>query len=130
MLYAFGDDKDPLPETVRVLDEMVTDYIIEICHTATKAAEVSGRQKLKVDDFKFAIRNDEIALGKVRDLFKMEKLLKESRKQFDDGEGKIGLERGGRKRKVDEAELDASVAAKETGGVEDDVGEDDLEDER
>ena len=98
MLYAYGDDKDPLDETVRVLDEIVTDYIIETAHTANKAAEYSGRQKIKNDDFMFAIRKDEFATGRVRELHLMEKRLKEQRKQFDTGEGKVGLERGGRKK--------------------------------
>ena len=98
-LYAFGDDKNPLPETIRVLDEIVTDYIIDTVHTASKAATVSGRGKVKADDFKFAIRNDEVATGRVKELLTMEKNLKDARKQFDTGEGKVGLERGGRGRR-------------------------------
>ena len=102
-LYAFGDDKDPLPETVRVLDDIVTDFIIETCHTAAKAAEINGRAKIKVDDFKFAIRHDEMATGRVRELLQLDKQLKDSRKQIDLMEGKVGLERGpgrGRKKAV------------------------------
>lgn len=104
-LFAFGDDKHPLPETVRILDEIVTDYVIDTVQTASKAATVSGRGKVKADDFKFAIRHDEVATGRVKELLTMEKSLKDARKQFDTGEGKVGLERGprGRKRKVDVA---------------------------
>ena len=98
MLYAFGDDKEPLEETVRILDEITTDFVIETSHTAARVAEYSGRAKIKNDDFMFAIRKDEIATGRVRELQMMEKHLKEHRKQFDTGEGKIGLERGGRKK--------------------------------
>lgn len=98
MLFAFGDDKDSLPETVRVVDEILTDFIIETCHTAAKSAEVSGRTKLKVDDFKFAIRHDDLMTGRVKELLHMEKVLKEKRTQFDTTEGKVGLERGGRKK--------------------------------
>ncbi|MCJ1461299.1 Transcription initiation factor TFIID subunit 13 [Mycoblastus sanguinarius] len=100
-LYAFGDDKEPLAETIRVLDEIVTDYVIETCHTAAKSAEVAGRQKIKVDDFKFAIRKDEVGTGRVKELLQMEKVLKDQRKQFDTEEGRVGLERGGRKKKED-----------------------------
>ena len=139
-LYAFGDDKHPLPETVRVLDEIVTDYIIDTVQTASKAATVSGRGKVKADDFRFAIRNDEVASGRVKELLTMEKSLKDARKQFDTGEGKVGLERGGRARrkKGDEADLDGEgeagvrkgrrKAKREEGmgndGADDDVDED------
>jgi len=102
MLYAFGDDIDPLDETVRVLDEIVTDYIIETSHTAAKAAEVSGRTKLKADDFKFAIRKDEVATGRLKELIVADKEIKTTKKVFDDTEGRVGLERGGRKRKREE----------------------------
>lgn len=97
-LYAFGDDEAPLPETVRVLDEIVTDFIIETCHVAAHAAHYSGRQKVKVDDFLFAIRKSPEMLGRVQELLKMDRELKEARKQFDAAEGKVGLERGGKKR--------------------------------
>lgn len=102
MLYAFGDSPEPLPETLRVLDELVTDFIIELCHQAARAAAVSRRQKVKVEDIKWAIRTDELMLGRVRELFGMDKTLKEARKQFSTDEGKVGLERGGRKRKFKE----------------------------
>ena len=128
-LYAFGDDKEPLDETVRILDEITTDYILETCHTAAKSAEVSGRQKIKVDDFKFAIRKDEVATGRVKELFQMEKHLKESRKQFDTDEGRIGLERGGRKKKGDGKE-ELTFEAKEDGKEDDmviDEGDEDAE---
>ena len=123
-LYAFGDDKEPLPETVRVLDEIVTDYIIETCHAAARSADIVGRQKIKVDDFKFAIRNDELATGRVKELLQIDKELKDSRKQFDTGEGKVGLERGGRKKKAEDPEVDQSTGGKV---VEGDVGEDDVD---
>lgn len=135
-LFAFGDDKHPLPETVRILDEIVTDYVIDTVQTASKAATVSSRGKVKADDFKFAIRHDEVATGRVKELLTMEKSLKDARKQFDTGEGKVGLERGprGRKRKVDAAVEgnarggDAGTVKREKhdgpGGEEDELDED------
>ncbi len=143
-LFAFGDTHSPLPETVRVLDEIITDYIIETCQTAARAAEYSGRQKIKTEDFKFAIRRDELASGRVNDLLSTEKEIRKARKQFDDTEGKKGLERGGRKRKADEIfgedEEDGKGKGRrgkrrvkrESEGVEEDggdldVGEEDLE---
>lgn len=104
LLYAFGDCPEPLPETVRVLDEIVTDFIIETCHAAARSAAASRRQKIKVEDFKWAMRSDEMMLGRIRELMGMDKELKEARKQFSTEEGKVGLERGGRKRKFREGD--------------------------
>ncbi|KAL8872706.1 MAG: hypothetical protein Q9174_001706 [Haloplaca sp. 1 TL-2023] len=101
LLYAHGDDPDPLPETVRVLDEITTDFIIETCHAASRHATMSNRQKVKLEDFKFVVSKDERLLGRMMELIGMEKELKEARKGFNTDEGKVGLERGpaGRKRK-------------------------------
>ncbi|KAI4254052.1 MAG: hypothetical protein LQ352_003325 [Teloschistes flavicans] len=101
LLYAHGDDPDPLPETVRVLDEITTDFVIETCHAASRHATLNNRQKVKLEDFKFVVSKDERLLGRMTELIGMEKELKEARKGFNTDEGKIGLERGavGKKRK-------------------------------
>ena len=128
MLYAFGDDKNPLDETARVLDEIATDFLIETCHTAAKSAEYSGRTKIKLDDFKFAIRGDELLTGRHKELLSQDKVLKDARKQIADiDEGKVGLERGGRKRKEDkivEKEATEGVAKREVHGDEE-LGDED-----
>ena len=85
-LYAFGDDHEPLPETVRILDELVTDFVIETCHGAAQSAQYSNRQKIKVDDFKHAIRGGELMLGRVQELAAIEKKLKEARRPVDLGD--------------------------------------------
>ena len=58
----------PFPETLRVLDEIVTDFIIETCHEAVSHAALVGRQKLTVHDFKFVIHKDRAKLGRVQTL--------------------------------------------------------------
>ena len=98
MLYAFGDDSEPLFETMRVLDTIIVDFIIQTCHDAAAVANYSGRQKVKADDFKFAIRKSPAMVGRVMDLLNKDVELKDARKQFDVGEGKVGLERGGKKK--------------------------------
>ena len=103
---------------MRILDEIVTDFIIETCHQAARNATYSNRQKIKVDDFKFAIRNDEALLGRVQELLSMDKELKEARKQIDDvmTEGKAGLERA---RPTKEARRGKRKGAHGEGGEED-----------
>ena len=60
-------------------------------------------------------------LGRVREMLATDKTMKEMRRQFDTEEGKIGLERGGRKRKAgdgDEEEKVEKVAKKKVKGEE------------
>ncbi|KAK8244203.1 transcription initiation factor IID, 18kD subunit-domain-containing protein [Phyllosticta capitalensis] len=81
-LVAFGDDRHPLPETIRVLDEIITDFIIETCHEAALCASYSRRAKIKVDDFKFILRKDPVKLGRVTELLNKEKEIRTQRKVF------------------------------------------------
>ena len=93
LLYAFGAPTDPsepptrpsepYPETLRLLDEIVTDFIIETCHNAVAVATYSGRQKLKMDDFLWVLRKDTAKLGRVKRALWKEKQMKQSRRIFD-----------------------------------------------
>lgn len=105
MLTAFGNDWKPLPETVRVLDEIVTEcvplplsfpqnqtdappsFIIESAHLAATAPLVAQRSKIKVDDFRFALRRDPRKLGRVTELLSLEKDMKRDRRAFEVDEG-------------------------------------------
>jgi transcription initiation factor TFIID subunit 13 len=119
-LLAFGDNDYPLPETVRVLDEIITDYIIETCHEAASVAHHARRAKIKLDDFKFMLRRDTVKLGRVSDMLETDKELKRKRKAFDTDEGAVlgkgdkedggeegkggAAEKAAKKKKVDEAD--------------------------
>ncbi|KAF2471685.1 TFIID-18kDa-domain-containing protein [Lindgomyces ingoldianus] len=91
-LIAFGDDDRPLQETVKCLDEIVTDFIIESCHEAASIAHHARRAKIKVDDFKFMLRRDPTKLGRVSELLEADKELKRKRKAFDTDEGAVAKE--------------------------------------
>jgi transcription initiation factor TFIID subunit 13 len=88
-LLAFGDNDYPLSETVRILDEITTDYIIETCHEAASVAHHARRAKIKLDDFKFMLRRDTVKLGRVSDMLETDKELKRKRKAFDTDEGAV-----------------------------------------
>ncbi|CAG5137959.1 uncharacterized protein ALTATR162_LOCUS258 [Alternaria atra] len=94
-LLAFGDNDYPLPETMRVLDEIITDYIIETCHEAASVAHHARRAKIKLDDFKFMLRRDTGKLGRVSEMLETDKELKRKRKAFDTDEGAVLQEKDG-----------------------------------
>ncbi|KAF2728877.1 TFIID-18kDa-domain-containing protein [Polyplosphaeria fusca] len=116
-LLAFGDEADPLPETIRCLDEIVTDYIIESCHAAAATAHHARRAKIKLDDFKFMLRRDNSKLGRVSEMLETDKELKRKRRAFDTDEGKVATE----------AEAEGVGAAGAGGDKEKDGGKEDAE---
>lgn len=88
LLYAFGSSPPHLPSTLTVLDEILTDFIIETCHLAALSASYSRRAKLKVEDFKFVLRHDEQLLGRAMEQIWRDKRMKDERKV-------AGMEEGG-----------------------------------
>ncbi|CAI7923842.1 unnamed protein product, partial [Closterium sp. NIES-54] len=54
MMYGFGDDPEPLPETVELVEEMVIEYITDLVHRAQEVAARRGR--LTTEDVLFLIR--------------------------------------------------------------------------
>lgn len=86
-LFALGASPPPghpahctLPATIKTLDEIVTDYIIETSHAAALCASYSRRNKIKVDDFKFVLRRDPKKLGRVLELLEREREMARLRK--------------------------------------------------
>ncbi|KAI1341841.1 transcription initiation factor IID, 18kD subunit-domain-containing protein [Xylariaceae sp. FL0016] len=83
LLYAYGDVGEPLPETVRVLDEIVTEFLEGVCFEASRHAQIAGRQKLKFDDFEFSLRRNPQYLGKIRAMIEKRQHIKDLRKTFN-----------------------------------------------
>ncbi|GAB7342150.1 hypothetical protein MBLNU457_g0412t1 [Dothideomycetes sp. NU457] len=116
LLHAFGDSSSPLPSTVLVLDEILTDFIIETCHNAALSASYSRRQKIKIDDFKWVLRRDAKKLGRVAEIFAAERMLKESRKAFEFQEaGLIAATKKGKKGLLEEGEDDEEGEGRKRG---------------
>ena len=85
----------PLPETLRVLDEIVTDFIIETCHSASAHASYAHRQKLNAKDFEFVLRKDEIKMGRVREMLSKKSGIDNEKKLVEDKKGGGGRGAGG-----------------------------------
>ncbi|KYK55802.1 hypothetical protein DCS_07766 [Drechmeria coniospora] len=129
LLFAHGDVKNPLPETVRVLDEILTDFMQAIAFEATRAAHYSGRQKIKYEDFEFSFRKNPAFLGKVQEVFEKQKEIKKAReilRETDDDIIKDAADEEKKRAKEAErhaASTPAARAAAAARRVEEELGE-------
>ncbi|KAK4034118.1 transcription initiation factor IID, 18kD subunit-domain-containing protein [Parachaetomium inaequale] len=83
LLYGHGDVRAPLNDTVRVLDEILTEFIQGVSFEATRAAQHAGRQKVKFEDFEFAMRRNPDYMGKIQEMFEKKKEIEAARKGFN-----------------------------------------------
>ncbi|KAG1365283.1 putative Transcription initiation factor TFIID subunit 13 [Cocos nucifera] len=81
MMYGFGDDPNPLPETVALVEDIIVEYITDLVHKAQDIG--SKRGKLLTEDFLYLIRKDSPKLHRCTELLSMNEELKQARKAFD-----------------------------------------------
>ncbi|VAH02788.1 unnamed protein product [Triticum turgidum subsp. durum] len=98
MMYGFGDDPNPLPETVALVEDIVVEYVTDLSslwfhsrvnpwcafsqvHKAQNVA--SKRGKLLTEDFLYLIRKDMRKLHRATELLSMNEELKQARRAFD-----------------------------------------------
>ncbi|KMT09938.1 hypothetical protein BVRB_5g121550 [Beta vulgaris subsp. vulgaris] len=88
MMYGYGDDQNPLPESVALVEDIVVEYVTDLVYKAQDVA--SKRGKLLTEDFMFLIRKDLPKLNRCTELLAMNEELKQARKAFDMDEEKLG----------------------------------------
>ncbi|CAN1234780.1 Transcription initiation factor TFIID subunit 13 [Linum perenne] len=99
MMYGFGDDPNPLPESVALLEDIVVEYVTDLVSIPCtyslalqthKALDVgSKRAKISVEDFLYLIRKDPPKLNRCTELLSMQEELKHARKAFDMDEASL-----------------------------------------
>jgi len=139
LLFAHGDVPNPLEPTFKLLDQFLTDFITSLAFETARAASTAGRQKIKVEDVKFACRKHPGYLGKMEDVLEktkgikdIRKLVKESDGNLDKGlgdtaDGMMAVLKGGagkgKKRKLRDVETEEAEEEAELGEGDDDLAE-------
>ncbi|XP_041018286.1 transcription initiation factor TFIID subunit 13-like [Juglans microcarpa x Juglans regia] len=87
MMYGFGDDPNPLLESVALVEDIVLECITDLVN---KAQDIkSKRGKLSVEGFLYLIRKDLPKLNWCTELLSMNEELKQARKVFESDEEKL-----------------------------------------
>ncbi|MCL7047476.1 hypothetical protein MKW94_021999 [Papaver nudicaule] len=87
MMYGFGDDPNPLTQTVELVEDIAFDYIQDLVLKAQVIATKRG--KLLTDDILHLIRKDIPKRRRCQELLSMNEELKQARKAFEVDEEKL-----------------------------------------
>eukprot|EP00967_Tisochrysis_lutea_P040933 scaffold49188_cov31-Tisochrysis_lutea.AAC.1 len=90
MMFGFGDDANPLPQTVELMEDLVVDYVQRVLHSATDACEERNRHlrrstealRVKERDLLFVLRKDKRRLQRTQELLEVYEEQKEARKDY------------------------------------------------
>ncbi|KIO28183.1 hypothetical protein M407DRAFT_72133 [Tulasnella calospora MUT 4182] len=94
MMYGFGDDPNPAPDTVNVMEEILMEYIADVCATSLKT---SRKHTIKLEDLRRALSRpaDSKKLARMEELLFMQEDIKRARAQFDPADESVAKEMGG-----------------------------------
>ena len=87
MMYGFGDDRQPLAQSVLLMEELVVDYVYSVLNQAQLACEQrqrtlrsGGGSQIRERDLLFALRKDRAKKERVHEILEV---WKEVRKATD-----------------------------------------------
>ncbi|KAF8212197.1 transcription initiation factor IID 18 kDa subunit [Mycena galopus ATCC 62051] len=80
-MYGFGDDRNPATDTVNVMEEILIEYITDVCQTAGAQTK---RVRLSIEDLRRALSRppDAKKLARMEELLFMQEDIKRARAQF------------------------------------------------
>ncbi|KAJ1309794.1 hypothetical protein OPQ81_006559 [Rhizoctonia solani] len=83
MMYAFGDHSNPAPDTVAVMEEILMDYMMDVCTTAMKKTK---KTSIQIDGLREALSHpaDVKKLARMEELLFMQEDIKRARAQFNE----------------------------------------------
>ncbi|KAI1795785.1 transcription initiation factor IID, 18kD subunit-domain-containing protein [Ganoderma leucocontextum] len=83
LMYGFGDDRNPASDSVNVMEEILIEYIMDVCQVASGGGKKS---RLSVEDIRRAMSRlpDAKKLARMEELLFMQEDIKRARAQFDE----------------------------------------------
>ncbi|KAM5531208.1 hypothetical protein V8D89_015126 [Ganoderma adspersum] len=83
LMYGFGDDRNPASDSVNVMEEILIEYIIDVCQVASAGGKKS---RLSIEDVRRALSRlpDAKKLARMEELLFMQEDIKRARAQFDE----------------------------------------------
>ncbi|KII74633.1 Transcription initiation factor TFIID subunit 13 [Thelohanellus kitauei] len=80
MLYGLGDETPHCTETVKMLDSILKDYVVDM---TSAAAALHNNEKVVVADFLYLVRNDSRKHARALHLLKMNEDFKQTKRAAD-----------------------------------------------
>ncbi|KAJ3787833.1 transcription initiation factor IID, 18kD subunit-domain-containing protein [Lentinula aff. detonsa] len=82
LMYGFGDDRNPANDTVNVMEEILVEYIADVCQAA---AGPGRKSRLSIEDLRKALSRpaDAKKLARMEELLFAQEDIKRARQQFE-----------------------------------------------
>ncbi|KAI8868678.1 hypothetical protein GQ42DRAFT_163970, partial [Ramicandelaber brevisporus] len=86
-MFAHANIRDPPPETLMLIEDIVCAHVIEMAVQAAAGAQIRGAKALSENDFIFLLRHDAAKLNKLIEFIKLKNASKGAKDQSDKASG-------------------------------------------
>lgn len=83
LLYSLGDGPVSLDSTNAALEDCLVEFYADVSHEALQFARSQGRQRIRLDDLPFALRNDPMKLGRLAYIREHLAKIENAKKMYD-----------------------------------------------
>lgn len=84
LLYALGDGPVSTDATINALEEILVEYLMDLCHKTLQYSKSQGRSRIKIDDIPFALRNDPLKLSRFLYILEQSSKIEKAKKMFEE----------------------------------------------
>jgi len=84
-MYGFGDDRNPASDTVNVMEDILIEFIIDVCQSSLAPTR---KTRLSIEDIRRALSRpaDAKKLARMEELLFMQEDIKRARAQFEESD--------------------------------------------
>jgi transcription initiation factor TFIID subunit 13 len=80
LMYGFGDVKQPLPESVSTMSDLVQDFVSELVRRSLRIAQTRMDDTITVSDIMTAVCKNPRMVARIEELIRFEKETRQSRR--------------------------------------------------
>lgn len=89
LLFALGDGPFSLEPTINALEESLVEYLGDLCTATQIYSRSKNRNRIKVDDLPFSLRNDPHKLSRLEYIVNQSQRIENAKKIFDEDDKRL-----------------------------------------
>ncbi|EGV62702.1 hypothetical protein PSN45_000622 [Yamadazyma tenuis] len=89
LLYALGDGPYSMESTINALEDSLVEYLSDLSTATQIYARSKNRNRIKVDDLPFTLRNDPYKLSRLQYIVNQSQKIENAKKIFDEDDKKL-----------------------------------------
>ncbi|ABN67573.2 TFIID subunit, partial [Scheffersomyces stipitis CBS 6054] len=94
LLFAMGDRPVSTDMSVLALEEILVEYLSDLCHSTMAYSRSQGRSRIKMNDLAFALRNDPLKLARFQYTIEQSYRIEKAKKMFEENTDAVGASVG------------------------------------